>query len=220
MVSLSYNPVDYWGKRGTGMDTGLDHPIHKLHFNSIKSILNDKTEAIESVLEVGCGYGRITRMLLEYLPHIKRYDAVDISPTRIAAARNYIPYFKYEEYLNLSQVDFEYTDFDAINGYDLVISVECLMHQLPSKIEKWIRKMISYSRYYVMNLDWYEEGYRGKIAPWNFIHDYNKIYMDAGIYTLEKRQVTNNQCLFAAEISEMSWIPSAFTNHLPSSSNH
>ena len=195
-----YDPATYWGQSKAGVDLGLDHPIHKIHFDNILAMLKDK--GIESVLEIGAGYGRITRLLVENLPDLKHYDALEISPYRAQAAIGYVPPRKF---LNIIVDNFE--SFKATRMYDLVISVECLMHQLPSKIEAWIRKMIALSKRFVMNLDWYEENYKGPIAEWNFIHDYEDLYLSFGVNTLDSWPISSNQWLYLAEVDQLSRVP-------------
>ena len=45
-----------------------------------------------TVLEVGCGFGRITKLLLQNFPNIREYLAVDLSPHQIENAKQYIVY--------------------------------------------------------------------------------------------------------------------------------
>jgi SAM-dependent methyltransferase len=198
-----YNPVEFWGKRGTGIDKGLDHPIHKIHFDNILDMLKDTD--IQSVLEIGSGYGRTTRMLLERMKSITHYDALEISPSRVKAAHEFIPSYNYHDRLTIIEDNFE--NFQGTQMYDLVISVECLMHQLPSEITNWMRKMFSFSKRFVMNLDWYEPNFKGKIAEWNFSHEYERIYESLGFYSLEKRQISSQQWLYLAEVDQLSEVP-------------
>jgi cyclopropane fatty-acyl-phospholipid synthase-like methyltransferase len=51
---------------------------------------NDSLSPSSTVLEVGCGFGRITKLLLLDFPNIKEYLAVDLSPHQIENAKEYI----------------------------------------------------------------------------------------------------------------------------------
>ncbi|MGH9998111.1 MAG: class I SAM-dependent methyltransferase, partial [Nitrososphaeraceae archaeon] len=44
----------------------------------------------KSVLELGCGFGRITKLILSNFPDIQVYTAVDLSPHQIQNAREYL----------------------------------------------------------------------------------------------------------------------------------
>ena len=62
--------------------------------------------------------------------------------------------------------------------YDLVIAPEVLLHILPSEIKAVTAKMAVWSRRNIVNIDWYEDVPPRKVAPHNFIHEYEKIYRE------------------------------------------
>ena len=49
-----------------------------------------KNISFSTVLEVGCGFGRITKIILSNFPEVTEYVAVDLSPDQIENARNYV----------------------------------------------------------------------------------------------------------------------------------
>jgi ubiquinone/menaquinone biosynthesis C-methylase UbiE len=126
------------------------------------------------VLEVGGGFGRITRILLSNFPEITEYIAVDLSPEQIENARNYVM-----EEDKRGVVRFIVSDIQSLeinSKYDLVIAPEVLLHILPSEIKEVIAKLVRWSRKNIVNIDWYEDIPPQKAAPHNFIHQYEKIY--------------------------------------------
>ncbi len=130
-----------------------------------------------TVLEVGCGFGRITKILLSNFPDIKEYIAVDLSPHQIENAKRYVKQIKNRK----GNTQFIVSDIQSLQidkKYDLVIASEVLMHILPSEIEKVMRKLVDISNQHVVNIDWYEEKTPIKAAPHNFIYQYEKIYQD------------------------------------------
>lgn len=126
-----------------------------------------------TVLEVGCGFGRITKILLSKFPYIKEYVGIDLSPHQIENAKEYVNSVKGKR-LKFIVSDIE--SFQSDKKYDLVLASEVLMHILPSKVDEVILKLVNMSNKHVLNIDWYEEKTSTKVAPHNFIHPYEKIY--------------------------------------------
>ena len=186
-----YDPITYWTQEKTDLPhpQGADAiPSHREHCKAIIFLLHPIRDQIRSVLEIGCGYGRLTKYLLETytFPNLRRYDAIDLSPLKVERAIDYIPSYKYVGTLVLWQQNFAATFMSNARidqqkaregGYDLVWASQVLMHQLPSDIDYWIKKMSSLSKKYIMSLDWFEEQEPPTVAAHNFIHDYEKIYM-------------------------------------------
>ena len=52
--------------------------------------LNGLSGSFQTVLELGCGFGRITKLLLTNSDNITEYLAVDISPDQIENAKTLI----------------------------------------------------------------------------------------------------------------------------------
>jgi SAM-dependent methyltransferase len=147
-----------------------------------------------SVLEVGCGFGRITRLLLtNFGKSIVRYVAADMSPDQIINARQLLeePYLDEEDVTIVNdkesrkggRLEFVVSDIQSLNSndnsnqrYDLVLACEVLLHVLPSEIQHVIHHLTEMSNKHIINVDWYEEKAPKKIAPHNFIHQYEEIY--------------------------------------------
>src|SRR5919107_5348160 len=173
---MSYNPGEYWTERGKVYKQNFKYDKNfKLQEETLIDYL--KAFSFSTVLEVGCGFGRVTRLLLSTFPQIKEYFAFDLSPHQIENAK-----------LNIKDVngakektEFMVSDiqsFQSDNKYDLVIASEVFMHVLPSEIKEVIRKLVDYSKEHVCNIDWYEESPPRKAESFNFIHQYEKIYRD------------------------------------------
>ncbi len=130
------------------------------------------------MLEVGCGFGRITKLLLSNFPHITEYLAIDLSPDQIENAKELIEsgIEMKGQYPNLT---FRVSDIQSLQiqkKYDLVIASEVLMHILPSEIEEVIGKLVSMSNEHVVTIDWYEPQTPSKGKPHNFMHQFEMIY--------------------------------------------
>jgi ubiquinone/menaquinone biosynthesis C-methylase UbiE len=171
---MPYIPREYWIKRGKVYKQEFQYnKKFKLQEQMLTEYLK-KNISFSTVLEVGCGFGRITRILLSNFPEITEYIAVDLSPEQIENAKNYVM-----EEDKRGVVRFIVSDIQSLeinSKYDLVIAPEVLLHILPSEIKEVIAKLVRWSRKNIVNIDWYEDIPPQKAAPHNFIHQYEKIY--------------------------------------------
>ena len=114
-----------------------------------------KNISFSTVLEVGCGFGRITKIILSNFPEVTEYVAVDLSPDQIENARNYVMGSDKRGVLKFIVSDIQSLEMNL--KYDLVIAPEVLLHILPSEIKEVLVKMVGWSRRNVVNIDWYED---------------------------------------------------------------
>ena len=171
---------EYWKERGKVYKQNFKYDKN---FKLQEEVLTDylKKYSFSTVLEVGCGFGRVTRLLLSAFPQIKEYFAFDLSPHQIENAKLNI-----QDVVNgaKEKIEFMVSDiqtFQSDKKYDLVIASEVFMHVLPSEINEVIGKLINYSSEHVCNIDWYEEKPPRKAESFNFIHHYEKIYQDISL---------------------------------------
>ena len=107
--------------------------------------------------------------------------AVDLSPHQIENAKEYVrpkEIIKKEGWANLD-IKFLVSDIQSLQvdkKYELVIASEVLLYVLPSEINEVVSKLVNLSNKHVVNIDWYEEKPPKRIAPHNFIHNYEEIY--------------------------------------------
>ena len=178
-MSFKYNPTEYWHERGKVYKKNFIYDKDKLlqeeFLNKYLNNIFTDNQSPQSVLELGCGFGRITKLLLTNYPVIKEYLAVDLSPHQIENAKKYVGSTD-------NKLSFHLSDIQSLNTnkkYDLVIISEVLLHVLPSDIDSVIKKVISLSNKHIINIDWYEDNlppdYK-KRATYNFIHQYEAIY--------------------------------------------
>lgn len=108
-----------------------------------------KTETgFKTVLEVGCGFGRITDLIIKEFPEIEKYKAIDLSTDQIENAKKYVS----SEKVKFSVGKIQDLDIPS-ESYDLVLAVEVLMHIPVTEIETAIKQMVRVSKKHIINLD-------------------------------------------------------------------
>jgi len=150
-------------------------------------------DPISTVLEVGIGKGRMSKIVLEELRDIIKYDAVDI---------NFFP-------IKINGVDVYNADatdemfFENINSYyngrrwDLILASEFFMHVKPEHIERVIKsltKLLEPNHGIIISIDW---AFNPEPSKWCYIHDYDKLYRDNGLQPIFTSNIESiNQKLF------------------------
>src|SRR5215467_10243871 len=159
---MSYIPQEYWFKHGK---------TYKEEFQ-----YNKKFELQEKIL---IDYLK-KNLSVSNFSNITEYVAIDLSPHQIENAKEFVrPILETKQQnLNLNFMVSSIQSFQIQKKYDLVLASEVLMHVLPYEIVDIIRKLVGMSNEHVINIDWYEEPPAAKAASHNFIHQYEKIYLN------------------------------------------
>ena len=175
---MSYNPSEYWHERGKIYKKNFRYDKNKhVQEEFLIAHLNNISGSFKSVLELGCGFGRITQLLLSNYSNITEYLAVDISPDQIENAKSLLSSTKLSN--NQVKLNFLVSDIQSLDldkQYDLVILSEVLLHILPTEIDSIIKKLITLSKKHIINIDWYEDQPPKSQASHNFIHQYETLY--------------------------------------------
>lgn len=158
---------------------------------SLKNLnrLGVQKREIRSVLEVGAGTGRMTKIVLEEFPSIDYYIAIDIRDK----SQFFIDNENKIRYIQQDIVDlFKKRDYKNDNSFDLVLCSEVLMHIKPSDIEAVIKKVtrLLAPKGLIINIDWFFEP--NALSEWCFIHDYHKMYEENGLtplFTADMREI-------------------------------
>ncbi|MGH9858081.1 MAG: class I SAM-dependent methyltransferase, partial [Acidobacteriota bacterium] len=169
-MTAAYNPREYWLARGKVYKDQFKYDPEKqlqeeVLFNYLKSM-----PPFQTVLEIGCGFGRISNLILSNFPAIKEYVATDMSPDQLKTAKSFVKSDK----IRFIESDVQSLQLDK--KYDLVIAVSVLLHILPDEIDQVMAKLAGLSTRHIINVDYYEEGKIRKAAPHNFLHPYETIY--------------------------------------------
>lgn len=162
-----YDMEKYWIARGKGYlsEFRQHNPIATYRFwRQERAIRQTLPKDIETVLEVGCGFGRITKILLEN-PNIKRIEAIDISAAQIENARKLI---------TDCRVDFRVKslfELDYDNEFDLVVASEVLLHVPPDRFQEAIERLHKAGSQ-VYHVDWYAPGEPETVGGFCWQHPY------------------------------------------------
>ena len=153
-----------------------------------------KLEDIETILEVGCGYGRITKILQQIFPQAQ-ITAIDISMHQLRQARKVLKKIRFNE-ISLFHLP-------PMPTYDLVIAIEVLMHIHPDKIAEAINILTQKSNQYILNLDWYDP-HGTEESDFCYTHSYNQLYLEnrfckVSTYDLSAPFIGTKQRIFQAQ---------------------
>lgn len=167
----------WWLEHGaTYKDEFLGGPAYEAQESAVAEVLS-LLRRVKFIIEVGCGFGRITKIVNERFPEAS-YLATDVSLDAMRRA---------DEYLHLDGLAFHVFDLDEddpeeLGGpADLVIASEVLLHRTPEQVKEDVKKLKDLSRKYIINIDWYEPG-AGE-ADGCYQHDYTALFSDFGIVT-------------------------------------
>jgi len=176
----SYDPIEYWKEAGKTyyQDFKYNENYDRQETELVEYLYNIK---FDSVLELGCGFGRITE-LIYYRFHPKTYVAVDVSKEQLSHIK--IP--------RVVKIESDIESFKTNEKFDLVIAVEVLMHQLPDKVQSIVDKMKSLSKKHVISIDY--TGTAEGLEPHNFKHLYPLLYKNVKVKEI------GQQCLFHYEL--------------------
>ena len=177
---MRYIPSEYWFERGKKYrDEYRPNKYAELQENILLDYLKNIpiSSSFSTILELGCGFGRIAKLLLSNFPNIMEYIAIDLSPHQIENAKEFVkPVIDIKEHNPLKFIVSDIQSFQNEKKYDLIISSEVLLHVLPSEIEKIMNKIVDMANKHIINIDWYEGKTPKNAAPHNFIHQYETIY--------------------------------------------
>lgn len=149
-----------------------------------------RTIRFKTVLEVGVGFGRIMKLVLDnFGDHITAYHAVDISRDQIHEAINYVNDRDYHKNIisyfcpyAIKEIfpGMKHAFTQMLRSYDLVLAVEVFMHVVPQDLDESISKLGELGCKHLVSVDWQTADSKtdtvGIPDPINFPHDYAEIY--------------------------------------------
>lgn len=196
-MSEAFNVNQYWLNRGrTYIQEGLPAEYHRLQERFLLDVLVASQMPLGRVLEIGCGFGRITKLLAGTFRQAQ-ITALDLSPDQLANARRYCGD---SENITFLQYDF-YSGLRFPGGsYDATVAIEVFLHH-PRPVVRRLFEGLSTITRYIVNIDWSEE-WPWKTAEHVWVHDYKAVYAEAGLqcasFTLPQKIDGMQQKLFIA----------------------
>jgi SAM-dependent methyltransferase len=177
------NLDEYWTDRGeVYYNEYYDQPKYELErLKTQEKFLTDNfiDEKINSILEVGCGFGRYTNILSSII-NPESYTAIDISNSQIEKAKKYVKNDK------IDFITSRFQNYNSSEKYDLVFASEILMHIDFLKIDDFIEKLVSFSNKKILTIDWYEKELIGTAeGGYCFMHDYKKIFKNFNVKNVD-----------------------------------
>jgi len=169
---LNYNPKKYWQKRGKKyVNESFNEKFEEKEESKFVEYL--KNIEFNTVFEFGCGFGRMTKLILDNF-NIDEYVAIDVSIDQINNAKKQgVDKVKFYQSMIL--------DFPTEKKFDLVFGTKVLMHVPEKQIIPTIQKLISLSKKHIINLDPYEPNLTQRLARHCFNHNYKEIYTNKGL---------------------------------------
>jgi len=181
-MSATFNVNEYWLQRGRDyIAEHLPDEYHRLQEQFLIETLKSAGIPFPRILDLGCGFGRISRVLAENFPEAT-ITAVDLSAEQLENARRYCAG---QSNIAFATYDF-YSDAPLPGGnYDLVIAVEVFLHH-PGPFLRQLLQRIATASHYIVNIDWSEDW------PWPrpehvWIHDYSVLYRELGLENVPLR---------------------------------
>src|SRR3972149_1670587 len=174
-IKPTYEPVSYWNKRGRCY---INEVVPNNNKQIQKIITYLKTITFDSVLEIGCGYGRLTKEIINTFK-TPDYTAIDLSMVQILNAKKYVNNYK------INFINSSLGDYDSDKKYDLVFACEVFLHIPPKELRNFIVKAINYSKKHLIHIDpLFVNPINFSNKTHDFRHDYDKIYANFIAYKL------------------------------------
>jgi len=165
---------EYWKDRGRDYYNELQrqpkYDRDRLKLQEENFIKFIKKYKFKTILEIGCGFGRYTKIINSILKP-EKYVAIDISEKQIENAKKVV---------SDNKVDFQcikIQDFQSTEKFEMVFASEILMHINFEDIEEVIKKLLSLSSDKIFSIDWYDDTSFGKTQKsYCFMHNYKTLY--------------------------------------------
>ncbi|MCI0745079.1 MAG: class I SAM-dependent methyltransferase [Verrucomicrobia subdivision 3 bacterium] len=175
-MNASFNVNEYWRQRGRGyIHENLPQEYHRLQEQFLIDVLRRVDAPFRQILELGCGFGRITRLLADAFPQATIL-ATDLSAEQLANARHYCA----------GRSNTQFHAYDFYSGapfpggrHDAAVAIEVFLHHPEDVVRRIVERLKGVSRH-IVNIDWSEHW------PWArpehvWVHDYCTIYREAGL---------------------------------------
>ena len=153
---MTYSPPDYWTERGRTYEAEYGDG----ETPELMALL--ERLAFGSVLDAGCGYGRIGAAILRRWP--VEYTGIDVSVDLLASARVRLPFVEF--------ICADLATWIPTRRWDLVIAQSVLSHLLAADVAAVVARLREAARHDFIVIDWDEAG---GSTPYQFAHDWLRL---------------------------------------------
>lgn len=136
---MTFSPKDYWTKEGGEEYFKKCPPVGSRNEEPILRVL--QSDGFESLIDIGCGYGRYLKVISARFPDA-RLVGVDISPTQLQKAKEYLGDCKNVELREIDGIHIPYGD----KSFDVSVTYGCMIHVPHSAIRAFIGEVARVSR--------------------------------------------------------------------------
>jgi len=163
------NPVRHWDKFLIKMKPEHIGSLKQVYDEELDFFIN-QVQKIQSrsILEIGCGYGRVIKVLDKRVKSLTKIVGIDFSPAMIEDARNRL---KEAKKIELRRFDVANKLPFEDNEFDVVFSWQTLMHIPPKKINNVFEEIYRVARKYIIH------GENLNISFRTFRHNYSSFYL-------------------------------------------
>lgn len=171
-----FDPNAYWRHRGKSYIG--EQRLGGVYYRQQEEFITATVAALKpaSILEVGCGFGRVTRCIARALPET-HITAVDLSDAQVRNAREYCQ--------GLQRVQF--SEYDLYSGqsfpddyYDLAIAMEVFQHHASASVARFLSNLLRVSPRVLHDFNLGEKP-GDFTAEHCFAHDWPEIYQGIGV---------------------------------------
>lgn len=153
----------YWAERGRTFESELYHDgSWGAETPEVLALLERLRFA--SVLDVGCGFGRMALPLIRRYPDVA-YTGLDVSPDLVNGARRNLP-----SAAELVCVDLR--TWVTERRWDLVLAISCLSHLRPDEVGPILARLRAAAVHDLIVVDWDETG---RSTEYQFAHDWRAL---------------------------------------------
>jgi trans-aconitate methyltransferase len=161
---MTFDSAAYWRARGKVYERNFRAERYRAQEAALVETL--RPLRFRTVLEVGCGFGRIGELVMELRPDVD-YTGTDVSQDQLDAARRRLGPRARLELGDLRRIA-------TTRRYDLVLAIEVLMHVPPADIAAVVATLGALTRGTLVTLDLSRPIGRKVSAP-DFLHDYRAL---------------------------------------------
>lgn len=183
-----YRPKIFWEEWGK---TFFKDVYQRKIFSQHKWILEQIKELDpDSILEIGCGFGRNIKYLIKEGIPAEKITGTDISSTMLENCRQYIKNCKVDLFL-AEAVKLPFKDKE----FSFSFTHGVLMHIPPEKITPTIKEIFRITKGYFLCV---EQNYNGN--EYTFVHNYPRLFGDLGGKIIKRKKDRKGLDLFLVKL--------------------